>query len=116
MFNSLLIIEAFKSLNCVNLSGLDNDSSYSYDYKFEFIEKLDALFKEYKNQGIERLDVKEVNCKVCYPNKPSYEFYNPKTNEMVCRYVIFQESKDFIRVEECTNKSTFNPFSKENLQ
>lgn len=111
--NHLLIVEAFKTLSIASLASLDGSVSYSYDYKSELIQKLDKLFQEFKSRGIKRLDVKKVHCKFCYPGKSSYEFYNSKTNEMVCRYVIFQESEEFIRVEECSNKPTFNPFSKE---
>jgi len=115
MNSDIIITKSFEALDIYLLNKLDEQCSYSYDYKSELIEKLDKLFKEYKSQGIKSLVTKEIKCMFCYPNKPSYEFYNPETKEMVCRYVIFKESEDFIRIEECTNKKTFNPFSKENL-
>lgn len=110
-----ILISAFKAINSSSLLTLSDSISFSYDYKSELIQKLDNLFKGFKSQGINSLEVKEISCKFCYPNKPAFEFYNPATNELVCRYVIFQESEDFIRVEECSNQETFDPFSKENM-
>ena len=108
--NSDYILNAFKRLNVQPLFALDDYITYSFDLKEEFIIKLDRLFKELKAKGMTKLMVKETHCNYCYPDKPSYEFYNPDTGEFVFRYVIFQESNYMFRVEQCFNKPTTELF------
>ena len=80
--------------------------SYSYYDKNELKTQFKTLFENLKSVGITSLRVKESICKYCYPNKEVFEFCNPFNNEIVVRYVIFKESKEFYRVEECKNKPT----------
>ena len=61
------IKEAFINLNPSILENLDEDAVYSYDYKHEFIDKLDKLFREIKSKGILSLKVTDSKCKFCYP-------------------------------------------------
>ena len=101
-----VIVKSICGLDESYLNQLDDDIIYSYDYKDELIQKFRANFKELKSNGITSLKVVESKCEFCYPDKKTYAFYNPTTNELVLRYVIFQESQDFYRVEECKNQLT----------
>ena len=99
------IKEAFINLNPSILENLDEDAVYSYDFKHEFIDKLDKLFREIKSKGISNLSVINSKCKFCYPSANTYSFHNPKTDEFIIRYVIHQESDNVYRVEQCKNNS-----------
>ena len=99
-----ILVQSIGNLDIKCLNDIDEKISYSYNNKNELIESFKVLFEELKSKGITSLDVQSSKCNFCYPDKDAYAFYNPTTNDLVLRYVIFQESPDFYRVEECKNK------------
>jgi len=113
-----LILKSFCELSVKPLFLLREDENvgYSFDLKVEFITKMDKLYKKLRSQGINKLKYIKVRCEYCYPDKPSYEFYSTNSKRFIMRYIIFKESRNLIRVEECLNRPSFNPFSTVNLK
>lgn len=99
-----VIVKSICELDESYLNQLDEDIIYSYDNKDELIQKFKSNFIELKSNGITTLKVVEAKCEFCYPDKQAYVFFHPVSNELILRYVIFQESEGFYRVEECKNK------------
>lgn len=88
---------------------MDEEAYYSHHNKIELIQNMDRLFKEIKNKGITDLNVKDSECKFCYPTGKAYSFHHPGTGEFIIRYVIAyegetDEGEKLYRVEECRNK------------
>ena len=97
------IVQAFCQLEISPLDKLDDNASYSYNYKDEMIAELQEVFDKIKSTGVQSLKAKDSKCKYCYPNANAYSFHHPKTNEFIIRYVIHQESDNVYRVEQCKN-------------
>ncbi|WP_242157344.1 hypothetical protein [Aestuariivivens sediminis] len=106
--NTANLISAFKKLSLEPLEELCDVSIYSYDYKQELIEKLQKKFDKISSEDISELVAKESKCKYCYHESKAYSFHHPKTDELIVRYVIFRESENFYRVEECKYKPILN--------
>lgn len=97
------IIQAFINLDVSILSKINGRISYSFDSKNELISKFNKLFNELKSKGLNSLKVETSKCRYCYPSIKNYSFHHPITDEFIFRYVIFRESSDFYRIEECKN-------------
>lgn len=101
-FEKVLII-AFENLDISLLNIISHKFTYSYNDKIEFIEEMKIVFEKIRAEGINSLLAKPSKCKYCYPTGKAYSFHHPKTDNFIIRYVIFKESHDFYRVEQCKN-------------
>lgn len=100
----LLVVEAFCTLDTNPLNMLDQDASYSHNYKDEFIEEMEEVFNKIKSEGIYKLSVNPSRCKFCYPDANAYSFHHPNTGEFFMRYVIHQSGENEFGIEQCRNK------------
>jgi hypothetical protein len=118
-----IIVKAFHELDSSILKELDGNASYSYDYKFELIEKLEHLFEKYKSMGLKKLMVQDSKCNFCYKDSKeskAYSFHHPDTGEFLIRYVLDYEGVaddggNIFKVNECTNIPLRLPESSDGL-
>ena len=94
---------AFCRLDTSILNKLDENASYSFNYKEELIEELQEKFDGYKKAGISRMAISFSQCLYCYPKAKALSFYNQETDEFVVRYVIHEEGPEEFIVHECRN-------------
>lgn len=89
---------------CENkLQRLDSNHWYSDSTKEEIIKDFKILYEQLKNKDVKKLTFKKTRCKYCFPDSPTYSFYDSATGVFIFRYVFHQIKEGEFKIEECKN-------------
>lgn len=98
------VVTAFEALHIKKLRKIDEDAFYSDLDKEQIIAEISKDIEKIKRLGISDLKVQPTTCQYCYPKANAFSFHHPETEELIIRYVIYQESKKCFIVKECKNQ------------
>lgn len=110
-FNKIeeVVIESISLLDLDILNQLPNDEDIIYNdyaHKVNLISELKFDLSKIKYNGVLPFIIKKGKCNYCHPNKKTYTFHNPNTNELIIRAVIDKLDNQNYLVKICENKPT----------